>query len=134
MYKLIYDDDYQNKIEYIQDITFENDNNGFNGFNGSVTCITQSKNTGELLITCSNGNVDLFSAPNINYYLFYDEQEKKGLNYDEIIYNDVKANEKNNLENNKIDDDRKTMLKNLLENKYKEYLDIFTTDSKIKYF
>ena len=134
LYKLIYDDDYQNKIEYIQDITFENDNNGFNGFNGSVTCITQSKNTGELLITCSNGNVDLFSAPNINYYLFYDEQEKKGLNYDEIIYNDVKANEKNNLENNKIDDDRKTMLKNLLENKYKEYLDIFTTDSKIKYF
>ena len=82
----------ENEVEFIQDINLEK--NEFNAFTGTITCITQLKDKGNLLITCSDGNVYLFSPPNINYYLFYDEQEKKGSNYTEIKYNDDNINKK----------------------------------------
>ena len=51
-------------IEYIQDIEIKEDNK-FKGFKGPLTCITQSKNYGNILITCLDGNVYLFYPPNI---------------------------------------------------------------------
>ena len=58
----------EKEVEFIQDINLEKKE--FNAFTGEITCITQSKDTGNLVITCSDGNVYLFSPPNINYYLF----------------------------------------------------------------
>ena len=93
------DDSGKNKshIEFVQDIVFENkkvkkfknsmeenirNQNGkkkleydliyFTGFQRNISCITQSKKTGKLLITCWDGNVYLFSAPNISFYLNQD--------------------------------------------------------------
>ena len=60
------------KIEYLQDIEIEKENKKqkdnskkFKGFNSPITCITQSKYTGNILITCFDGNVYLFTFPNI---------------------------------------------------------------------
>jgi hypothetical protein len=58
------------EIEYLQDIIFEQ-NNEYK-FDMNVSCIIQSKFTGEILITCWNGNIYKFSAPNIIYYLDHD--------------------------------------------------------------
>jgi hypothetical protein len=80
----------ENEVEFIQDINLEK--NEFNEFTGTITCITQLKDTGNLVITCSDGNVYLFSPPNINYYLFCDEQEKKGSDYIEMKYIDYNIN------------------------------------------
>ena len=71
-------------IEFIQDVSLENNSNIFSG---AITCITQSKEIGNLIITSSDGSVNLFSPPNLNYYLFYDEVEKKEFHYDEIKNN-----------------------------------------------
>lgn len=38
----------------------------------NVSCIIQSKFTGEILVTCWNGKIYKFSAPNIIYYLDHD--------------------------------------------------------------
>ena len=55
-------------IEYIQDIEIKKGNK-FKGFKGPITCITQSKyDDGQLLITCFDGNVYLFSRPKIYIY------------------------------------------------------------------
>lgn len=43
--------------------------NNFNGFAGPVTSIIQSSNTGNILATCNDGNVYLFTPPNLDYYL-----------------------------------------------------------------
>ena len=65
---------YKNKkisIEYIQDIKlFDRD---FKGFKGPISCITQSKKNGNLLITCWYGNVYLVNKPDILFYLEQDE-------------------------------------------------------------
>ena len=58
-----------------QNLNYEDYN--FDGFNGNISCITQSKRTGKLLITSWDGNVYLFSAPNISYYLNQDNEDKK---------------------------------------------------------
>ena len=55
-------------LQYLQDIEFE-DNDEFQGFEMTVTCITQSESTGNILITCLDGNVYLFSRPNLTFYL-----------------------------------------------------------------
>ena len=52
-------------IEYIQDIEIK-ESTKFKGFEGAITCIIQSKNNGDLLITSYDGNVYDFSNPNIN--------------------------------------------------------------------
>ena len=86
LYRLNYNNDNFNltDIKYIQDIDIKkkykkdliiekninnekNSENFFNfkGFKGPITCITQSKFTGNILITCLDGNVYLFTFPNI---------------------------------------------------------------------
>ena len=47
-----------------------------------MTCITQSRKDGNFLITCSEGFVYLCSPANINYFLFYEQQEKKQIKYE----------------------------------------------------
>jgi hypothetical protein len=99
----------EKEVEFIQDINLEKKE--FNAFTGEITCITQSKDTGNLVITCSDGNVYLFSPPNINYYLFCDEQEKKGSNDTEIKYIDYNINKNKILCNQE-------KLKKLMNNNY----------------
>ena len=56
------------KLEFLQDIEFEiNDN--FNGFENSISCITQSNITGNIIVTCWDGNTYLLNPPNIDFYL-----------------------------------------------------------------
>ena len=64
----------ETKIKYMQDITIDDDNN-YEYFNGAISCIIQSSLTGQILATCENGNVYLFSKPNIDYYLNLDREE-----------------------------------------------------------
>ena len=64
------ENDNKTKIEFLQDIIFEQ-NNEYK-FDMNVSCIIQSKFTGEILVTCWNGNIYKFSAPNIIYYLDHD--------------------------------------------------------------
>ena len=69
LYKIKYDK--RNNIiniKYIFDIVTEN-NDEFSGFDMEVSCITQSKITGNLLITCLDGNVFLFKRPNFELFL-----------------------------------------------------------------
>ena len=58
-----------NKIEFVQDIEFER-NKDFSGFEGAVSCITQTKkgNNGFILVTCYSGKVYLLTKPNLDYY------------------------------------------------------------------
>ena len=48
----------------------------FNGFERNISCITQSKNNGNLFITCWDGNIYIFDPPNIDYYLELDMEER----------------------------------------------------------
>jgi hypothetical protein len=70
LYKASYDTEENDfSIEYLQDIEFiYNDNDKFRGFEGSITCIEQSKINGNILITCSKPQIYLFSKPNLEYY------------------------------------------------------------------
>ena len=54
-------------IEFIQNIEIENNNvnSNFKGFQGPITCITQSKLNGKIFVTCFDGNVHLFTFPNV---------------------------------------------------------------------
>ena len=56
------------KIEFKQDIDFEY-NEKFGGFGGPISSIIQLKIKGNVLVTCYDGNVYLFTPPNIDYYL-----------------------------------------------------------------
>ena len=78
-----YEKPYNISINFIQDIIL-NKEKSFEGFNGAITSIVQTNDTGNFLISCSDGNIYLFSPVNINYFLFYDEEEKKGLTFEEI--------------------------------------------------
>jgi FkbM family methyltransferase len=94
-------------IKFVHDIILENEKEEFYGFNGAVTSIVQSYETGEFLISCSDGNICLFTQANINYFLYYDELEKNELDYEDIalffifydvengFYIDVGANDPN---------------------------------------
>jgi hypothetical protein len=80
LYKIIYEyKAYNTKIEYIDDIVFENDN--FLGFEGPITSMIQSKKTGEILVSCRYGGIYVLSPPNLNYFLYYDEQETQDSSY-----------------------------------------------------
>ena len=70
LYKIIVNyDPSKIKIEFCQDIIFEDEEKKFYGFNGAITSMVQSKATGQFLISCSDGNINLFSPANINYFL-----------------------------------------------------------------
>ena len=126
LYK-IYFDYYPNKItiKFVHDIILENEKEDFYGFNGAVTSIVQSYETGEFLISCSDGNICLFTQANINYFLYYDELEKNELDYEDIALFDEKMQEeidKNN-EKQRKPIDMKKMFENLLnEIKVKEQI------------
>ena len=103
---------YNTTIEIILDIIVDN----LNLFNGTINCIIQSKYKGNLLISCSNGNIYLFSPPNINYFLFYEEErngkEYKEMNlYDNQIEDKNKKDEKNKEEEINIQEKFKKILK-----------------------
>ena len=70
LYKINYNNNNLNltNIEYIQDIEVKKIKN-FKGFKGPITCITQSKYNWNILITCFDGNVYLFSPPNITDHI-----------------------------------------------------------------
>ena len=69
LYQLKYDKD-NNKINirYLIDMATENVDE-FRGFGMEVSCITQSRITGNLLITCLDGNIYLFKPPNLELFL-----------------------------------------------------------------
>ena len=78
LYKANFNKDVRNiGIEFIQDIVIER-NKSFKGFQGPISCIIQSKYSLFILATCYDGNVYLFSPPNLNYYMdkdIYDDIE-----------------------------------------------------------
>ena len=63
---------YNTTIEYVQDIDFK-EKDDIEAFNGPINCLIQSKRTGNILASCSNGNIYLLTPPNINYYLEEDK-------------------------------------------------------------
>ena len=65
-------------IEFIQDIDIENTKN-FKGFKQPISCIIQSKNNGQILVSCWDGNVHLFSCPNIDNIINYEQKIKNDL-------------------------------------------------------
>jgi hypothetical protein len=68
LYKIIYNENnYKTTIKYIQDI--ELDNKKMGELDGPINCIIQSKISGNIIISCYNGKIYLFSAPNLDYYL-----------------------------------------------------------------
>ena len=86
LFKIIYNDNNDNKIEYLQDITFEqNIKNSFQYFKGPISSIVQSKEDGRIIITCWDGNIYLFSFPNIEYLLKYDKQFKNNISFKEFF-------------------------------------------------
>ena len=90
LYKVIFGKEYKdNKIEYIQDIIIENNLNNVNDFEKPkmpISSIIQEKSNGNnILATCWNGNVYLFSSLNIEYYLNYDEHIEKNTSAKEFF-------------------------------------------------
>jgi hypothetical protein len=68
LYKIKNNEDNSEKLEFLQDIEFEiNDN--FNVFENSISCITQSNITGNIIVSCWDGNTYLLNPPNIDFYL-----------------------------------------------------------------
>jgi hypothetical protein len=77
------------EIEYVQDIIFspipfpknmeclgyKNKSIFFTDFKRTISCIKQSKISGEIYVTSWDGFVYLFSPPNISYYLNEDKKE-----------------------------------------------------------
>ena len=109
LFKIIYKYKNNIKVQCIQDIILiNNKNENFYGFKGAITCIIQSNETGNFLITSNDGNVYEFSPPNLSYYLYYDEEIKNGNDYYDINYFD---------QNNNITqkNDNKKMFNELLE-------------------
>ena len=57
-----------NKIKFVSNLEIDKNNNEhFQGFNGIVKCMIQAKDE-KIIATCSDGNVYLFSLPNLEYY------------------------------------------------------------------
>ena len=54
-------------LEYLQDIEYEY-NSEFQGFEMTVTSIKQSEINGNIIISCMDGNIYLFSKPNLEFY------------------------------------------------------------------
>ena len=83
LYKIICgENNFDNKIKYIQDIFDQKIKNNkiiFQRFNGPISSMLQSKIDGNIIITCWDGNVYLFSYPNIEYFLKEDENIEKNI-------------------------------------------------------
>ena len=57
------------KIKNLVDIGEEDKENNFKGFDSKITCITQSKITGNLVINSLDGNINLFRPPNLECFM-----------------------------------------------------------------
>ena len=57
------------KIKFLVDIGEEDEENNFKGFDSNITCINQSKITGNLLINSLDGNINLFKPPNLECFI-----------------------------------------------------------------
>ena len=55
-------------LEYLQDIEYEYSSE-FHGFENTVTCIKQSEINGNIIISSMDGNIYIFSKPNLEFYL-----------------------------------------------------------------
>ena len=55
-------------LEYLQDIEYEYSSE-FHGFENTVTCIKQSEINGNKIISSIDGNIYIFSKPNLEFYL-----------------------------------------------------------------
>ena len=73
--KLIYIDNEFN-IKILEDI-FINFTEEFEGFEGTVNIIIQTKINRKILVSCWDGNVYCFPEPNIKLYLEEDEQQDR---------------------------------------------------------
>ena len=112
LYKIIFDyKAYNTKIEYIDDIVFEHDN--FLEFEGPITSIIQSEKTGEILVSCRYGSIYVLSPPNLNYFLYYDEQETQDSSYiKKTLFNNEPEKK---IEDKIIEEDNQKMFNCLLE-------------------
>ena len=69
LFKIIFGEKIWNtKIEYVQDIIIENNEN-FEFLDGPISSINQSKLTGHIIVSCYNGKTYLFTSPNMAYFL-----------------------------------------------------------------
>jgi hypothetical protein len=69
LYKIIYNENnYKTTIKYIQDIDIEEDDK-FEGFNGPINCMIQSKITGNVIVSCYNEKIYMLTPPNLEYYI-----------------------------------------------------------------
>ena len=59
---------YHAKCEFLQDIVFDK-NEDFEGFEGPISCIIQSKLYKNILVTCYDGKVYALSSPNLSFYI-----------------------------------------------------------------
>ena len=75
LFKLNRNQNNRNTIEFVQDICFKK-KSSFNGFNYPISCIKQSTQNGKIIASCLDGSVYLFSEPNLEVYLKYDEITK----------------------------------------------------------
>ena len=77
LYKIIYGKEaYETRIQYIQDIYIDIIDQKYEYLDGPISCIFQSKITGNILVSCFNGRVYLFTPPNISYYINNDLYSK----------------------------------------------------------
>ena len=60
-------------------ILIKNDKILFHNFKGPISSMLLSKTDGNIIITSWDGNVYLFSYPNIEYYLKEDENIEKNI-------------------------------------------------------
>ena len=89
LYKVFYGINfYENRIEYIDDIIIDNNDN-LRNLRSPISSIVQdkSKEHGNILITCWDGNVYLLSSLNIEYYIKYDEKVKNNILFNELFGN-----------------------------------------------
>ena len=87
LYKVFYGKNFsENSIEYIEDIIIDKKDN-LKSFRGPISSIIQDKTNelGNILITCWDGYVYLFSSLNIKYYLKYDEEVKNNILFEELF-------------------------------------------------
>ena len=86
LYKIVYRKDHHNtKIEYIEDIILENNLKNFHFFKGPISSMIQSSIDGSILITCWDSNVYLFSYPNIESFLKYNEKVQNNLLFEDCL-------------------------------------------------
>ena len=110
LFKVYYELNYNNiNIDFIQDININKKENNYSfgnnkeekreiilGFKGPITCIIQTRKTGNILVTCWDRNVYLFTPPNFDIFIKNKEEKYNFIN--SLIY------EKNSNKSIKVDE------------------------------